>query len=121
MGFTENVKRLRLQCGLTQKEFGESIGVSAATVSTWEIGTRLPRMGVIERIASTYGILKSDLIEDRKTPTTIGERISKVPVFDEKKNVMNALFDQLTPEQQNQVIVDLLTKLHGQPNRDAQK
>ena len=67
MGLAENIKQIREQHGLTQKEFAEAVGVSAATVSTWEIGTRQPRMGVIEKISRLYDIRKSDIIEDEES------------------------------------------------------
>ena len=64
MGIAENIKKLRKKYGLTQEELAKIAGVSNKAVSTWEKGTKEPRMGAIERIATHFGIKKSNLIED---------------------------------------------------------
>lgn len=64
MGISENIKKLRKKYGLTQDELAKIAGVSNKAVSTWEKGTKEPRMGAIERIAAHFGIKKSNLIED---------------------------------------------------------
>lgn len=62
MPIGENIKHLRESRGLTQAQFGAIAGVSDKAVSTWESGTREPRMGVIEKISQYFGIAKSDLL-----------------------------------------------------------
>ena len=64
MPISENIKRLREMYGLTQAELGEIAGVSDKAVSTWEAGTKSPRMGAIQRMADHFGIKKSDIIDD---------------------------------------------------------
>lgn len=66
MSIGENIKKLREKYNLSQKELGEIAGVSDKAVSTWENGLKEPRMGAIQKIADHFGILKSDIIEDRK-------------------------------------------------------
>ena len=51
--------------GKTQREIAESIGVSPSTLNTWINGVKYPRIDKIEMLANLFGILKSDLIEDR--------------------------------------------------------
>lgn len=64
MGIPENIKKLREKNGLTQEELGKIAQVSGKAVSAWENGTKVPRMAAIQRLASYFGLLKSDLIED---------------------------------------------------------
>ncbi|GAB4272140.1 S24 family peptidase [Thermincola ferriacetica] len=64
MGISENLKKLREIYGLTQEELAKIAGVTNKAVSTWETGTKEPRMGAIERIANHFGLKKSNLIED---------------------------------------------------------
>lgn len=64
MGISENIKLLREQYGLSQKELGQIAGVSDKAVSTWEQGIKEPRMGAIQKIADHFGIQKSNIIED---------------------------------------------------------
>lgn len=52
--------------GINQKELAEIVGVSAPTVNDWTKAKKYPRIDKIEIIANYFGILKSDLIEDKK-------------------------------------------------------
>ena len=64
MPIGENIKRLRIMHGLSQKELARIAGVSDKAVSTWENGTKEPRMGAVQKIADHFGLKKSNLIED---------------------------------------------------------
>ena len=64
MGIPENIKFLREQHKLTQDELGKIAGVSGKAVSTWENGTKGPRMGALQKIADHFHISKSSIIED---------------------------------------------------------
>lgn len=62
---------LREKNNLTQEEFGKIVGVSGKAVSTWEKGTRIPRMGAIQKMADYFGIKKSDIIGDTEPTNSI--------------------------------------------------
>ena len=64
MGIKENLKALRKQHNLSQQELAKIAGVTDKAISTWESGTRIPRMGAIQRMAYYFGLQKSDIIED---------------------------------------------------------
>lgn len=64
MGINDNIKILRDMYGLSQKDLGRIAGVSDKAVSTWEQGTKEPRMGAIQKIADYFGLQKSNIIED---------------------------------------------------------
>lgn len=64
LSIAENIKRIRLEHGLSQAEFGKIAGVSDKAVSTWELGTKTPRMGAVEKIANYFGITKSAIVDD---------------------------------------------------------
>jgi transcriptional regulator with XRE-family HTH domain len=49
----------------TQKELSEIVGVAPSTFNDWMKGKVYPRIDKIEILAGIFGILKSDLIEDR--------------------------------------------------------
>ena len=48
--------RLSLPGKVTQKEFGESLGVSTAVITAYELGHNTPPPATIKLICSTYGI-----------------------------------------------------------------
>lgn len=64
MGIKENLKALRKQHNLSQQELAKIAGVTDKAISTWESGTRIPRMGAIQKMADYFGLQKSDIIED---------------------------------------------------------
>ena len=51
--------------GRTQKELAEIVGVATSTFNDWMKGKKYPRIDKIELLANYFGILKSDLIEDK--------------------------------------------------------
>ena len=67
MSIGENIKRLREQRGLTQRELGEIAGVSDKAVSTWELGLKEPRMSAVSKLAAHFGISKSAILDDQPT------------------------------------------------------
>lgn len=72
MAFGENIKALRKQNHLTQRELGEIVGVSDKAVSTWEVGTKVPRLSVIQRLAAYFGVRPSQLTDDGPQPPAEG-------------------------------------------------
>ncbi len=64
MSIGDNIRRLREQHQLTQRELGEIAGVSDKAVSTWELGLKEPRMATIARIAAYFGVPKSVILDD---------------------------------------------------------
>ena len=63
--FAKNLKRYMDQRGKTQKELAEIVGVSAPTMNDWIKAKKYPRIDKIEILANYFGILKSDLIEEK--------------------------------------------------------
>ena len=51
--------------GKTQKELAEIVGVAASTFNDWVKAKKYPRIDKIEILADHFGILKSDLIEEK--------------------------------------------------------
>ena len=98
MGISENIKLLREQYGLSQKELGQIAGVSDKAVSTWEQGIKEPRMGAIQKIADHFGIQKSNIIEDN------GLQSQSVP---------------LTPRDERQIAADLEKMLTDLDSKNA--
>lgn len=60
----EKIKTLRKQMKLTQKELAHKIGVTASTITKYEIGQLEPNLETLNRIADTFNISISDLIEN---------------------------------------------------------
>lgn len=54
--FGDNLKQLRKQRNLTQKELGSQIGLSKAVISKYENGMGYPTFDVLIRIAQFFGV-----------------------------------------------------------------
>lgn len=63
--FAKNLKYYMESRDKTQKELAEIVGVSAPTMNDWIKGKKFPRIDKIEILANYFGILKSDLIEEK--------------------------------------------------------
>ena len=59
--FAANLRKLRLEKGLTQEQAAEKLGVSAQSVSRWETGVTFPDILLLPEIAKLYNILVDDL------------------------------------------------------------
>ena len=79
---SKNLKRYIEQSGKDRKELAEIWGFPYSTVTEWVNGKKYPRIDRIEIMADYFGILKSDLIEDKtaeekETPTVWDGGLSK--------------------------------------------
>ena len=63
--FAKNLRYYMERKGKTQKELSEIVGVSAPTMNDWLKAKKYPRIDKIEILANYFGILKSDLIEEK--------------------------------------------------------
>ena len=64
--FSRNLKYYLEKTGKTQKEIADIVDVSKSTFNEWIKGKKYPRIDKIEMLANYFGILKSDLIEDKE-------------------------------------------------------
>ena len=63
--FASNLKRYMALNGKSRKDISEALGISYYTITDWVNGKKYPRMDKVEMLAQYFGILKSDLIEDK--------------------------------------------------------
>lgn len=59
--FSRNLRRLRLDKGLTQEQLANRLGVSVQSVSRWECATTLPDVMLLPELARLYGVTVDDL------------------------------------------------------------
>ena len=58
----ENIKRLRLEKGITQEQLAEILNVSNAAVSKWERGGSFPDITLLFPLADYFGISVDELM-----------------------------------------------------------
>lgn len=63
--FGKNLAYYVERSGKSQRELADLLGVASSTFNDWVKGRKYPRIDKIEMLANIFGILKSDLIEER--------------------------------------------------------
>ena len=61
----KNLKYYLEKSGKTQKELSDMLGVATSTFNDWMKAKAYPRIDKIEMLSNYFGILKSDLIEEK--------------------------------------------------------
>lgn len=72
-----NIKRYMQDKGINAKELSRAIDVPYTTVLSWTKAEYYPRIDKIEKMADYFGVLKSDLIEEKKQPAAESDELSK--------------------------------------------
>ena len=63
--FSKNLRELMERNGKDRKQVCADLGFKYTTFSDWYNGNKYPRIDKIEMLADYFGVLKSDLIEDK--------------------------------------------------------
>lgn len=87
--FSTNLKKYMQLHGKSRKDVCEALGFSYYTFSDWCNGKKYPRMDKVEMLANYFGILKSDLIEDKTKQPTPSELSNKKKEFIKKVEAMS--------------------------------
>lgn len=59
----QNLKKLRIQAGLTQQELAEKTGIARANIARYETGENIPPLDIIVILADFYDISLDELID----------------------------------------------------------
>ena len=73
----ENIKRLREEAGMSQEQLAEKLEKTRSAISQYESGKIVPRMGVIEDLATIFDVSKSVIIGEQY----MGKGFSPVPLY----------------------------------------
>lgn len=60
----KNIKRLRMEIGLSQEELGNGIGVTKSTISQWELGKALPKSRNIVKLTEQLNVPRKSIEEE---------------------------------------------------------
>lgn len=101
----ENLTGYVERSGKTQKELAAIVGVSPSTLSDWMKGKKYPRIDKIERLASFFGITKSDLIEEKHAEKQRAAQTglpTGIPIDEDLRNMIEE-YNMLGSKQQKSV------------------
>lgn len=90
MSIGNRIKEIRTEIGISQKLFGEGIGIADSYVSEIESGKKVPSLTILLAIAFKYGV-SIDWLESGK-----GEKYIKEGVYitDNEINILRTLRDK---------------------------
>lgn len=100
-----NIKRYMQIKGINAKQLSRAINVPYTTVLSWLKAEYYPRIDKIEMMSEYFGVLKSDLIEDKQ----------KQPIKDELSTVQKELLNYVRnmSEEQAEGLLALLKGTFG--------
>jgi repressor LexA len=84
-----NIKYYMKEKGINAKELSKALKVPYTTVLSWTKAEYYPRIDKIEMMSDYFGILKSDLIEDKQKQPPQGELSYKKREFIKKVEAMS--------------------------------
>lgn len=62
MKFSDNLRNIRLQRGLTQMELAKDLGTSQSSITSWEQERREPDFRTLQKLADYFGVPLSALL-----------------------------------------------------------
>ena len=110
--FATNLNNLMNLERKTRKDISDALGISYFTVTAWVNGTKYPRMDKVEMLANYFGVLKSDLIEEKATNKDISS--PKEPTLTEGEEALLELFRQIPEDAQKMYLEVLRASLKNQ-------
>lgn len=63
MALGDKIKQLRYKAGLTQEQLGDTLGVSAQSVSKWETAAAMPDITLLPPLAEVFGVSIDELFD----------------------------------------------------------
>jgi len=81
----DNIKKARLDAGLTQIEVAEKLGVAQAQYARWENGGRNPKDETVKKLAEIFGVTFDKLQGRNDGLDDIVDLLRNVELTDEQK------------------------------------
>lgn len=111
----ERIKTLRESLSLSQREFGEKVGVSRDVISNIEYGRVKPKELLLAHICQVYGVNQLWL------ETGEGKMFTATPARTKKLEEAIKLFESLRPEFQDYALEQIQKLLELQQLSDSDK
>lgn len=91
---SENLQRLRMQSGLSQKELAEKLHVVRQTVSKWEKGLSVPDADMLLKLAAIFNTTPNELLgAENPAPLNVEELTWRTTVISEQIQAQTQRFD----------------------------
>lgn len=95
--FSENIRNLLAEKGVTALEFANELKISPSTVSMWLNQKSLPRMDLIDKVANYFDVDACDLLLDSSQKKEMIEGFKKGLFYSSIDSLTNS--DEFTKEE----------------------
>lgn len=108
--FSENLKKIRKEKGLSQKEVARRLGVSQPSYAQYERGVRSPKVETIERIADALEVPLTELLGDKNNRIFKYFKMTRLNEQIDKNTLLNSTIsihfdgDEFTKEELEDII-----------------
>lgn len=114
----DNLKKLRERLGLTQAEFGKSVGVAKTTYNNYETGAREPKSDFWISVAEKYNVTIDYLMGYSENPHMTSDKEKSAPSLSEEAQKLAKGYDEL--DDHGKTVVDMLiTEETARMKRDS--
>lgn len=98
----ENIRRLRENCGYTQKQMADALNIDRSTYSYYELGKIFPPLSTIYRLAKIFHVEYTDILESESASASLRD-VARGPVkyFSASNNLHTY---ELTKDEQNLIV-----------------
>ena len=103
----EKIKAARKKAGLTQKELGEKLGVSAAMIAQYENDKRNPKWKTLRKIADALNMYTIDLVGDWGG---ISKAIPSQPYPDSLRHLIDKIVDESADQTSENALKENINK-----------
>ncbi len=77
MQFSDNIRKLRTERGLTQSQLAVILGVNKSIISAYENQDRLPSLNVLIKLSAEFGVPMEQLLGVLKSKTIDVSKLTK--------------------------------------------
>lgn len=93
---SKNLKNLLERKGKTQTDMAKDLNLKESTVSSWVNAVKYPRRDKIELLADYFGVMPSDITEDKSTQQdTIAAHFDKEDLTEDEKQEVEDFINYL--------------------------
>ena len=71
----EKIKRIRQHRGMTQKELGDAVGLTANRIAQYEMGYRVPKAALLEKMVEAFNVSRECLLEENGMAVAMLEQL----------------------------------------------
>lgn len=106
MEFKDILRQVRIEAGIKQSDLAKKMDLSSKTISTYENGTREPKIEILIKLADEFDLPLDQLVGRKKTP---GHTFPEIEAANLDERKLLQMFRQISGEDQQKVLAIVKT------------